>query len=132
MSGLRRSLWLGGGLVSLLLGAAGVALPLLPTTPFVLLAAACFARSSPRLERRLLDHPRFGPAIRLWREHRALPRRGKRWALLLMSASFAWSAWMLRGYGWPVLIVVALWLPLFCWMARLPVRDYSAENNNGA
>ncbi|HSC81250.1 MAG TPA: YbaN family protein [Chitinolyticbacter sp.] len=118
--GIVRSLWLCAGIAALMLGAAGVVLPLLPTTPFVLLAAACFARSSPRLEAWLLDHPRLGPAVRLWRQQRALPARAKRWALLLMSASFAWSAWMLRGYGWPVLLVFALWLPLFIWMARLP------------
>jgi hypothetical protein len=84
----RRFLYLGLGFASLALGAAGVVLPLLPTVPFVLLAAFFFARSSPRLEARLLDHPRFGPHIRAWRERGAIGPAGKRAALF----AFAFSA----------------------------------------
>lgn len=52
-------------------------LPLLPTVPFVLLAAFCFSRSSPRLHRWLMDHPQFGPMIQDWQKHRAISRRAK-------------------------------------------------------
>lgn len=72
-----RIVWLIAGFVSLALGALGVVLPLLPTTPFVILAAFCFARSSPRFHARLLNSPTFGPAIRDWRDHRAISRKGK-------------------------------------------------------
>ncbi len=85
---MRRFLYLGLGFASLALGAAGVVLPLLPTVPFVLLAAFFFARSSPRLEARLLDHPRFGPHIRAWRERGAIGPAGKRAAMF----AFAFSA----------------------------------------
>ncbi|HRF84450.1 MAG TPA: YbaN family protein, partial [Pseudoxanthomonas sp.] len=64
---------------SLALGIVGIFVPGLPTTVFVLIAAWAAARGSERLERRLLADPRFGPMIRSWREHRAVPRRAK-WA----------------------------------------------------
>ncbi len=65
------------GLISLVLGIAGIFLPLLPTTPFLLLSAWFFVRSSPRLYAWLMDHPRLGPYIRNFRENRALPLRVK-------------------------------------------------------
>ncbi|HEX8514354.1 MAG TPA: YbaN family protein [Allosphingosinicella sp.] len=83
-----RLIYLCLGFASLALGAVGVVLPLLPTVPFVLLATFFFARSSPRLEARLLGHPRFGPHIRAWRERGAISPAGKRAALI----AFAFSA----------------------------------------
>jgi uncharacterized membrane protein YbaN (DUF454 family) len=65
------------GLAFVILAFAGVFLPVLPTTPFLILAAACFARSSPRLENRLLTHPRFGPALRAWRGRGAVSWKAK-------------------------------------------------------
>jgi len=72
-----RIVWLILGLVSLGLGALGVVLPLLPTTPFVILAAFCFARSSPRLHDWLRRNPVFGKAIDDWHANRAISRKGK-------------------------------------------------------
>ncbi len=59
------------------MGMVGIVLPLVPTTPFVLLAAYCFARSSQRLHDWLMNHRQFGPMIRDWREHRAIRRSAK-------------------------------------------------------
>lgn len=84
-----RIVWLISGLISLALGGLGVALPLLPTTPFVLLAALCFARSSPALHGWLLRNPAFGKAIRDWRANRAISRRGKTASVLAMALSLA-------------------------------------------
>ena len=65
------------GLITTALGIAGAFLPLVPTTPLLILASWLFARSSPRLERWLIDHPQFGPLLRAWREQGAIPRRAK-------------------------------------------------------
>ena len=105
-------------MVALALGVLGVFLPLLPTTPFVLLAAFCFSRGSERVERWLLAHPRFGPMVRDWRAHHAVPRRAKQLATLMMTAGSAWAAWVMPS-PWR-------WLPALCcagvaaWLWRLP------------
>lgn len=83
-----RAGYLVAGFISLALGALGLALPILPTVPFVILAAFCFARSSPALERRLVEHPVFGPHIHAWRTRGAINRRGKAAA----AGAFAFSA----------------------------------------
>lgn len=84
-----RFLLLISGATSLMLGILGVLLPLLPTVPFVLLAAFCFARSSPRLEKWLLEHERFGPHIASWRTSRSISRSGKvaAWTAFAISAA---------------------------------------------
>ncbi|MER0237952.1 YbaN family protein [Fulvimarina sp. MAC8] len=79
-----RLFWLSVGGSSLVLGAIGAVLPLLPTTPFLILGAFAFSKSSPRLEAWLLDHPRFGPAIHNWRTERAIARKAKWLATLVM------------------------------------------------
>lgn len=89
-----RVFWRAGGTISLALGIFGILLPLLPTTPFLLLAAYCFGRSSPRLHRWLLDHPRLGPPIRRWRERGAISKKSKALAALAMAAAFGLAAVM--------------------------------------
>ena len=83
-----RRIYLLCGLALVGLGFVGAFLPVLPTTPFLILAAACFARSSEPLERWLLDHPRFGPALRGWREHGAIPWKAKLMSLGGTGAGF--------------------------------------------
>src|SRR3546814_5244923 len=84
---MKRHFYLVAGWASLGLGAIGAFLPLLPTVPFVILAAFCFARSSPRLEKWLLTHPHFGHHIVAWREKGAISRKGK----IAATAAFALS-----------------------------------------
>lgn len=89
---LKRLIWRGFGLLCVGLALAGVVLPLVPTTPFLLLAAWAFARSSPRLHAWLMAHPHFGPLIRNWREHGSIDRRTKLFALIAMLAALVVSA----------------------------------------
>ncbi|MCZ8179941.1 MAG: YbaN family protein [Rhizobium sp.] len=70
------------------IGLVGVFLPVLPTTPFMILAAALFARSSPRFEQWLLDHPRFGQPLIDWRRERAISGKAKIASVSLMAASY--------------------------------------------
>ena len=101
-----RSLYHIAGFLCAGLGVIGIAVPLLPTVPFLILAAFCFARSSPRFEAKLLDHPHYGPYIRLWRERGAISRKGK-WA-----ATFAFAATIALSFGllswpWPLVSMAA-------------------------
>src|SRR5262245_29487642 len=87
----RRLLWVVAGMLALFTGVVGIFVPLLPTTPFVLLAALCFSRGSERWERWLLAHPRFGPIVRDWRAHHAVPLRAKQLAWTMMALGSAWA-----------------------------------------
>ncbi len=80
-----RAAWLVSGLIALALGLLGIVLPLLPTTPFLLLAAFCFARSSPALHDWIIQHPRLGPPIRDWRNHGAISGRAKIAAVAMLA-----------------------------------------------
>ena len=101
-----RLLYLAGGYGALGLGALGLFLPLLPTVPFMILAAFCFARSSPALEARLVDHRLFGPHIRRWRERGAISRRGKKAAIVAFAFS-ALLALLLSPLPWSLIPVAA-------------------------
>lgn len=120
----QRHLWMLAGLLSALLGFIGIFVPLLPTTPFILLAGFCFSNGSPRCERWLLEHPRFGPMTREWRTHRAVPLRAKQIAIAMMAASSI-GCWWFLGHPWR-------WAPGACclavavWLWRLPTAGRAA------
>ena len=101
-----RAAWLAAGWLCLLIGTAGIVLPLVPTVDFYGLAAWCFARGSRRWEAWLLAHPRIGPLVRDWRASRAVPLRAKWLATLSMSLSCAWAAYALKP--------AVAWVPAAC------------------
>lgn len=111
-----RAGWLVLGFLCVGLGIIGAFVPLMPTTIFIILAAGCFARSSPRLENWLLDHPKFGPTLRAWRAHRAVPRRAKIAACVGMATGYGIFFVLARPGLWlgagvaVVLLVCALFL----------------------
>ena len=122
-SRLVRGLLLAGGGLCIILGAAGLVLPVLPTTPFMLLAAFCFARASPALHRRLVESRHFGPTIGEWQRHRSIPWRTKLLAIALMVASLGISiVFFVRP---PVLqiLLAGLGVALALWLYRTPSRD---------
>ena len=119
---LRQALLVAAGLLALGLGLIGVVLPGLPTTPFVLLAAACFARASPRLHRWLTHHRFLGPMVRDWEAHRSLPLRVKWIAISMMGAMVLLSAWQFNGRPWLQGTVLALGLVGGWVVWRIPTR----------
>ncbi|MEM1188394.1 MAG: YbaN family protein [Pseudomonadota bacterium] len=102
----RRVFWFTIGAAAMVLAVLGVALPLLPTTPFLLVAAYAFAQSSQRCHDWLMRHRLFGPMIADWRAHRAISRRVKVVSLLSMVAIFALS--VVAGAPGMVLVIQAL------------------------
>ena len=111
---MRRHLYGAAGIVSVALGAVGAFLPIMPTVPFLLLAVYCFARSNPQWERRILDHPHWGPQVRDWRERRAISRRAKTMAIGAMTVG-ALVTWYTLGSPWywisiAILVVAGSWI----------------------
>ena len=102
MSSIIRYVYVVLGILFCVLGVIGVFVPLLPTTPFLLLSAALFFRSSPRLYYLLLNHPHLGPYIRNFREHKAIPLRIKIisvslvWLTILHAVFFLLDYWILE------------------------------------
>jgi uncharacterized membrane protein YbaN (DUF454 family) len=120
--GLRRRALFAGGWVSLALGVASIPLPVLPTTPFVLLSAWCFARSSPRFHYWLLHHRLFGAIIKNFDAGRGLPRRVRRRAILLIWATMSVSA-LLLGSPWVTALLAVIGIAVTVYLLRLPCYD---------
>ena len=109
--------WLCVGLATL-----GIILPVLPTTPFLLLAASCFSRSSKRFHYWLLYRSWFGPYLRYWQTYRAMPKGAKPKAILVILITFAISLWLVSMLWVRILLLVIL-VCLLIFMWRLPVND---------
>ncbi|MFO1303627.1 MAG: YbaN family protein [Burkholderiales bacterium] len=123
-----RWLLIAAGLTAVALGVIGAFLPVLPTTPFMLLAAACFARASPKLDRMLTESKMFGPTILEWRAHRSMPWRTKLVAIGLMSGMIALSATLFVEPWWAKAVLVAVGVATGAWMWSIPSRDRPARS----
>ncbi|WP_019519144.1 YbaN family protein [Faucicola boevrei] len=109
------------GFLFLGIGIIGIVLPVLPTTPFVLLATACFAKSSEKFHHWLINHKTFGPLIKNWHERRAIPRYAKYLAWSMMALSCAMLFYRLsHEMIWIACTTSTICLLTTIWMARLP------------
>lgn len=119
--------WISIGFISLAVGAAGIVLPGLPTTPFVLVAAFCFARSSDKFLQWLLNSRLFGPTIRQWRENRSLPSKGVKMVALFVvticfTASITFTA-IFSSVWWLAIVLGVLFVGLSVFIVTLPVAS---------
>ncbi|NIF30697.1 DUF454 family protein [Enterobacter sp. Cy-643] len=114
------------GWLAVVLATLGVILPLLPTTPFLLLAAWCFARSSPRFHHWLLYRSWFGSYLRHWQTHRAMPRGAKPKAILFILVTFALSLWLVK-IVWVRILLLVILCALLVFMWRIPVLDEAQQ-----
>lgn len=115
-----RILFLSAGFVSLALGIVGIFLPLLPTTPFLILAAFCFSKASPRLHHWLISHPRLGPTIIAWQTRRVIPLKAKILATLLLVPTILFATVLGERPLWAraVMLSVATGVMIFIWTKK--------------
>ena len=120
-----RTLLLAIGWLSVTLGIIGIFLPVLPTTPFLLLAAACFARSSRRFYLWLVHHKHLGPWIRDYLEGNGIPLKGKVYAIGLMWASIGLSCYLVpMPWARAFMLTSAVLVTLYILRQKtLPARD---------
>ena len=115
-------LWV-AGTVALVLGLIGLMLPVVPTTPFLLVAAACYARASERFYNALIRNKTFGPVILEWRTHRSIPWRTKLFAIALMSVTLGTSIVFFVKPPAAKLALALVGLAVCIWLYRIPSRD---------
>lgn len=120
------------GTLFLVVGVIGIFTPLLPTTPFILLAAACYARASTRFYGWLTRSATFGPMISEWRRHRSIRYRTKMVAIATMAVTLSVSILLFVRPLWMQLLVAAFGLVLAAWLYRIPSRDAPVRAGQGA
>lgn len=108
------------------LAAIGAALPVMPTVPFLLVAVACFAKSSPRLHQKLLDNKVYGPMIRDWQENRSIPKRAKILALTSMFLGACWSLYLLELWYLKAIVITIMSLSAL-FILRLPTSESKVD-----
>lgn len=121
----RRAAWIVLGSICVAIGGVGIVVPGLPTTVFFIAAAACFTRSSPRLEAWVLGLPTIGPAVRDYRAGLGMPRRAKIFAISMIVVFVALSAFVLRSWWWSSVVVVAGIVGIL-YIVRVPTKGPSA------
>ena len=128
-SRMMRLLLAGVGTLFVGVGIVGAVLPVLPTTPFMLLAAGCYVRASPRFYNGLLNTRAFGPLIREWRQYRAIPWKTKLTAIALMAATLSASIVFFVKQPYAQIAMALVGCALAVWLYRIPSRDRELARN---
>lgn len=123
----KRILYLILGWLSLITGVIGIFLPLLPTTPLVLLAAWCFSKSSERFHSWLLNHKFFGPIVKDWQSSDGIPRRSRNRAILFMWAGMSISVFLVWRF-WATIGLVFIGICVSIYLLRMPLRSEPPES----
>ena len=127
LSRLAKALYGIAGGLALVLGVIGIFLPVLPTTPFILLAAFCFAKGSPRVHQWMLRHALIGPILRNWEEHHSLTRRTKSVAIISMWLMLCVSIWTFSDWPWAQVSLLVFGAIGTTMMLRIPTRDQNSK-----
>ena len=117
-----KGLFISFGFICTALGVLGIFLPLLPTVPLLLLAAACFARGSDRCYAWLLDHRHLGPMLQGYLDGKGIPRRAKLSALGLIWVTIPVSVVFVITHPWGKALLLLVGLGVTVYLIRLPVR----------
>ena len=117
----KRLLILSIGWISLILGVIGIVLPLLPTTPFILLSAWCFSQSSKRFHLWLKQHKFFGPIIEDWQSDKGIPKKSRNRAIIFMWCGMGLSTFIVAKF-WATLSLICIGICVSIYLLRLPVR----------
>jgi len=116
------------GWLCVVLGVIGIFLPLLPTTPFILLAAWCFAKSSPRFHNWLLSHPTLGPIVHTWQSGEGIPRKVRNKILIVMWISMLVSM-LIIGKWWSVALLAAIGACSTIYLIKQPISDETTDTS---
>ena len=115
------ALFVVAGSLSLVLAVLGMFLPLLPTTPLLLLAAGCYARGSNKFHHWLIHHPWFGDTIRRYQAGEGIPRRARNKTLLILWVTLMVSAWVVRQKPWLWGVLAVVGMGVSTYLMRLPL-----------
>jgi uncharacterized protein len=115
-----RLFYLGLGWLCVGLGILGIIMPILPTTPFLLVAVWAFSKSSPALAEKLRNHPVAGPYIRNWQDHGVIPRKAKVLAIFMMAAMGTYLAGFSGLPGWAALAACAILIAVAAYILTRP------------
>lgn len=120
------------GWLSVILGVLGIFLPILPTTPFLLLAAACFARTSEKFYQWLITHPKLGTYIAAYIDGKGLPFKAKCYTSALMIGMMSLSAYLVKPPVWVMIAMALIALGVTCYLFRLPTLELTDADDKSS